>query len=73
MTVEEQIEQLSVERQQLWREGDPTGRAKEIAKRLTDLYEEKRIEATRQRGVAPTAEIVKRARIEAELERLAGR
>ena len=64
-----QIEQLSEERQRLWHEGGQPEAVAAITKRINDAYEARRIErATARFGDATT--IIKRARIETELERL---
>ncbi len=66
-----EIERLSHRRAELW--ANPLkaapGEVARIAKRIADLYETRRIERAQDRGLS-RAEIVRRARVETELERL---
>ena len=68
----DEIERLSRRRQGLWLSvapSDGSHEVKRIASRLADLYEQKRHEAAQSTSVRRT-EIVKRARVESELERM---
>lgn len=66
-----EIDSLSRRRQEIWA-GAPhePGEADHIARRLEELYEERRARAA---GGADRDEISRRARTESELSRLAGR
>jgi hypothetical protein len=69
--VDAEIARLSERRSALWSgavEGF-SGEAAKIAKQLEDLYERKRT-AKATEGHRPRQEIVRRARVESELERL---
>lgn len=63
-----QIENVSRERQEAWRSGDAVSVAR-LTRKLADLYEDRRIERAR-RSRGSHEEIVRKARIEVELERL---
>ena len=65
-----QIEQASRERSEAWSSGDAVVVARLTAK-LADLYEERRIERARLSGsLRNRSDVMRRARIETELERL---
>ena len=68
-TVDQQIEDLSRRRQELWATGggDP-GEVEKLSAQLAALYEERRLD--RRETKATRDEVVRRARIESELERL---
>lgn len=72
MGVAEEIDRLSRRREVLWA-GEVTAESSReidrITARLADLYEQKRMDAVQASG-ARRAEIVRRARVESELERL---
>jgi hypothetical protein len=66
-----EIEKLSARRQEIWA-GAPMSTDDElhrITNRLADLYEERRIAAARLRG-GDRSDITRRAKVEAEIERL---
>lgn len=64
-----EIERLSRRRQEIWNGArSDAGEVARIARSLAGLYEEKRREGASDAG--SPAEIAKRARVEAELERL---
>ena len=66
--VQERIDRLVQERQALWAQGRPAG---SLSDELEKAYDERRREmAAQQHGAA--AEIIRRARVERELEKLAG-
>jgi hypothetical protein len=67
-TVDE-IERLSRRRSKLRLAGDQTGEIDRLTDRLEDLYSRKRSEQAQQ-GARSRADITRRARVEAELERL---
>ena len=71
MAVIDEIERLSRRRQALWAGGEPDSGAEvsRIAARLADIYEQKRHDQARTSSVR-RVEIVRRARVEWELERL---
>jgi len=60
------IQRLSAERQRLWKEGGDVSR---VTKSLTEAYAARRTERARDQHGDPGT-IIKRARIESELERL---
>jgi hypothetical protein len=65
-----EIERLSRRRQEIWfgYEQAPAGEAARLGRSIAALFEEKRTEEAR--GQHGPADIAKRARVEAELERL---
>lgn len=68
-----EIHEVSQQRQACWANGaDPieTGR---LARKLADLYEEKRILHAQERTGKTKSEIIRQARVESELERLISR
>lgn len=70
--VGEEIEALSRKRQAIWFSGEPYrgGDVDRLSSRLTGLYEQKRHELAQRGARASRADIVRRARVESELERL---
>lgn len=69
--VEAEIARLVKLRQDIWggrAEGAP-GEAKRIASKLADLYDERRAMEARDRTLT-RADVIRRARVESELERL---
>lgn len=69
MSVDNEIARLSALRSELWSLGDPQREVPGITEKLTALYAERRqLEAQDQHG--DPALILRRARIESELERL---
>lgn len=73
MAVIDEIEHLSRRRQTIWFEGPGDGggggEVLRLTGRLADLYEQKRHEVAQMTAVKRT-EVVRRARVESELERL---
>jgi len=70
-TTTDQINELSRKRHDIWNSGDEDPvEVERITKRLVDLFEEKRSELAKFRGQASRVDIIRRARIESELERL---
>ena len=71
MAIIAEIERLSRSRQALWFEATPGCgfEVDRLSSRLADLYEQKRHEVAQATG-ARRSEIVRRARVESELERL---
>lgn len=63
-----EIEHFSMRRQQAWASGN-TDEVARITSRLADLYEERRRQRA-QDGYRDRAEIIRRARVESELERM---
>lgn len=69
--VSAEIERLTAERQALWCAGGDHGtEIARISSRLADLYEQKRQQAAQAASGRKRSEIVLRARVESELERL---
>ena len=69
-----EIERLSRSRQEIWsglRIGEP-GEIKSISDQLAKLYEERRLDAGENPGRSRT-DVIRRARVESELERLMSR
>lgn len=63
------VDRITQERRDLWKEGGDPIRSAEIARELTELYAELRLVRARRRSGPPEG-IVKRARVERELEKL---
>ncbi len=73
-TVDERIHELSQRRQEIWSGATPDpGEIERISKELQELYRDRRAGKTREEVGISRAEIVKRARVESELERLISR
>ena len=74
MSVDESIHELSQRRQEIW-SGAPAepGEAARITAELEELYRERRAEKTFTAIGRSRAEIVRRSRVESELERLISR
>lgn len=71
MAVDAEIHRLSDRRQAVWFGSlGETAEVARIAVRLADLYERKRFERAQAETGTRRAEIVRRARVESELERL---
>lgn len=62
------IHELAAERQRLWREGGNPAEIERVSRMLADAYEAKRQRDAQ--GVVTNDQILKRARIELELEQL---
>jgi hypothetical protein len=73
--IDAEIHRLSARRQEIWGGSpDTPGEAQRLAKQLADLYEERRFTQARSVvGSSSNVEIVRRARVESELERLIDR
>lgn len=71
--VDTKIEALSAQRQLIWRIGVGFEDLPAIAAQLADLYETKRHDDAATRSGVSRADILRRARIESELERLINR
>jgi hypothetical protein len=63
------IDQVTEERQRLWREGGRGEKVDELTRKLQDLYDLRRRSKAELLNGNPV-EIIRRARIESELERL---
>jgi urease gamma subunit len=73
-SVDQRIHELSARRQEIWSGAKPEpGEVERITKELNELYRERRAGKTVAEMGASRAEIVKRARVESELERLISR
>ena len=72
--IDDRIHAVSRKRQEIWA-GAPSepGEVERLSKELTDLYRERRASKTRAEVGVTRDEIVKRARVESELERLISR
>lgn len=70
--VADEIEALSRQRQRIWFSCEPYRgvEVERITSRLAGLYEQKRHERAQTRARASRSDIVRRARVESELERL---
>lgn len=70
-TIADQIHDLSRRRTAIWCGGvENPVEVDRITKQLADLYDIKRSEIAQRRGYGTRADIVRRARIESEIERL---
>ena len=71
-TVDTEIERLAARRHELWATCDPDGEIAGIAKSLTVLYEERRIERAKAIVGKGRSQIIHAAKLDTEIERLMG-
>ena len=70
-TTTDQINECSSQRQAIWQSGEENpAEVERLTKRLVDLFEEKRSDLAKFRGQTSRSDIIRRARIESEIERL---